>query len=231
VEVTTNITEDGKCNIKILYWGPAGGGKTTSLDTLYQLSQERDLDITPPDQLTKISMQTGSTLYFDRGVFQLKSEESVFFHIYTVAGQTQLLPLRKKLFSGTDGVVFVADSQMSRWDDNVQSLKELKKVAQGNLISKIPLIVMLNKQDLSYVFDASDFQQLLREENLWYDPPHELSTWNPLIYECVALYDQERAIYKSFAECARRTRIYDKFGQGSAPARGIVKLNDEVPDL
>lgn len=187
--------------------------------------------MTPQGNLVKISMASGSTLYFDRGIFQSNRRNSIFWHIYTVAGQNRFSPLRKKLFLGTDGVVFVADSQRSRWDDNVESLKELKKVAEGGLITKIPLVVMLNKRDLPDIFETSEFEQLLRDEGLWFDPPDELNMWNPLIYESVALYDQEKAVYKSFTECARRAGMYSMFGQGSAPPMGEIKISDKVPDL
>ena len=189
------------------------------------------MDVTPQGNLVKIAMASGSTLYFDRGIFQSNKKNSVFFHIYTVAGQNRFSPLRKKLFLGTDGVVFVADSQRSRWDDNVESLKELKKVAEGGLITKIPLVIMLNKRDLPDIIDESEFEQLLRDEGLYFDPPHELSMWNPMIYETVALYNQERAVYKSFTECARRASLYSMYGEGSAPAKGEIKMSDKVPDL
>ncbi len=176
-------------------------------------------------------MASGSTLYFDRGIFQSNKKNSIFWHIYTVAGQARFSPLRKKLFLGTDGVVFVADSQRSRWEDNVESLKELKKVAEGGLITRIPLVIMLNKRDLPDVIDMAEFEKLLKDEGLWYDANHELNMWNPIIYESVALYNNEKAVYKSFSECARRTGLYSLYGQGSAPPKGKVKLSDKVGEL
>ena len=71
--------------------------------------------------------------------------------MYTVAGQRRFSPLRKKIFKGTDGVIFTVDSQTQFFEDNIESLKELKNVTRGKLIKEIPLIIMLNKQDLSEV--------------------------------------------------------------------------------
>ena len=76
---------------------------------------------------------------------------------------------------------------------------------------------MLNKQDLKEIINDNDFIQILKQENLWYDPKHELYIWNPLIYKTCALFDQEKDIYRSFYEIARRTGLYHLYGDGEAP--------------
>ncbi|MHA1285111.1 MAG: ADP-ribosylation factor-like protein [Promethearchaeota archaeon] len=211
------FTADHKVYIKILYWGMGGSGKTTIVDTLYRLTKEQKKDIEPTGNLTKIAMASGSTLYFDRGIFQSTKQRKVFYHVYTVAGQSRFSPLRKKIFKGTDGVIFVVDSQTHFFEDNIESLKELKNVARGKLITEIPLIIMLNKQDLTEVIDEEDIKQVLKEEKLWYDSDNKLSVWNPVIYKTCALYEKEKDIYRSFSECARRTGLYQIYGNGKAP--------------
>lgn len=211
------VTADHRIYIKILYWGMAGSGKTTIVDTLYRLTKEQKKDIEPTGNLTKIAMASGSTLYFDRGIFQSIKERKVYYHVYTVAGQSRFSPLRKKIFKGSDGVIFVVDSQTHLFEDNIESLKELKKVAQGDLIKEIPMVVMLNKKDLDETIGASEFEHILKEEGLWYSPPNKLSLWNPIIFETCALYDLKRDIYRSFYECARRTALYHIYGNGTAP--------------
>ncbi|MCK4281403.1 MAG: hypothetical protein KAX10_04740 [Candidatus Lokiarchaeota archaeon] len=211
------VTADHRIYIKILYWGMAGSGKTTIVDTLYRLTKEQKKDIEPTGNLTKIAMASGSTLYFDRGIFQSTKERKVYYHVYTVAGQSRFSPLRKKIFKGSDGVIFVVDSQTHLFEDNIESLKELKSVAKGSLIKEIPLLLMLNKKDLTETISASEFEQILKEEELWYDPPHKLTFWDPIIYESCALYNKKREIYRSFYECARRTVLYHIYGNGTAP--------------
>ncbi|MHA1344289.1 MAG: ADP-ribosylation factor-like protein [Promethearchaeota archaeon] len=218
--------------MKILYWGMGGSGKTTIVDTLYRLTKEQKRDIEPTGNLTKISMASGSTLYFDRGIFQSTKQRKVFYHVYTVAGQSRFSPLRKKIFKGTDGVIFVVDSQTHFFEDNIESLKELKNVTRGKLIKEIPLIIMLNKQDLTEVIGVDDFKQILIEEKLWYEPNNKLSIWNPIIYKTCALYDQQKDIYRSFSECARRTGLYQIYGNGKAPiGENFLKISKEIPDL
>ncbi|MBD3215293.1 MAG: hypothetical protein GF311_21980 [Candidatus Lokiarchaeota archaeon] len=211
------FTADHKVYIKILYWGMGGSGKTTIVDTLYRLTKENKKDIEPTGNLTKISMASGSTLYFDRGIFQSTKQRKVFYHVYTVAGQNRFSPLRKKIFKGTDGVIFTVDSQTHFFEDNIESLKELKNVTRGKLIKEIPMIVMLNKQDLTEVIGEEDFKQILKDEKLWYEPDNELYIWNPIIYKTCALWDKRKDIYRSFSECARRTVLYQIYGNGGAP--------------
>ncbi len=211
------FTTDQKVYIKLLYWGMGGSGKTTIVDTLYRLTNENEKDIKPTGELTKISMESGSTLYFDRGIFQSTKQRKVFYHVYTVAGQSRFSPLRKKIFKGTDGVIFTIDSQTHFFEDNIESLKELKNVTRGKLIKEIPLIVMLNKQDLTEVIGEEDIKQVLKDEKLWYEPDNEYYIWNPLLYKTCALWDKKRNIYRSFNECARRTVLYQIYGDGSAP--------------
>ncbi len=199
------FTSDHKVYIKILYWGMGGSGKTTIVDTLHRLTKEQDKEIRPTGELTKISMESGSTLYFDRGIFQSTKQNKVFYHVYTVAGQSRFSLLRKKIFKGTDGVIFVVDSQTHLFEDNIDSLRELKTIARGALIKEIPFIVMLNKQDLDNVIKEEDFKQVLKDEKLWHDPENELHLSNPIIYETCALYNLQKDIYRSFSECARRT--------------------------
>jgi len=225
-------TSDHNVYIKILYWGMGGCGKTTIVDTLYRITKEQKKDIEPTGNLTKIAMASGSTLYFDRGIFQSTKQRKVFYHVYTVAGQSRFSPLRKKIFKGTDGVIFVVDSQTHFFEDNIESLKELKNVTRGQLIGEIPLIIMINKQDLSDVIGVEDFKQVLKDEKLWVEPDHEFYIWNPIIYETCALYEKHSGIYRSFSECVRRTGLYQIYGNGKAPVGdSLLNISKEIPEL
>ena len=225
-------TADHNVYIKILYWGMGGSGKTTVVDTLYRLTKDQKQDIEPTGNLTKIAMASGSTLYFDHGIFRSTKQNKVYYHVYTVAGQSRFSPLRKKIFKGTDGVIFVVDSQTHFFEDNIESLKELKNITRGQLITEIPLILMINKQDLSEVIAEEDFKQVLKDEKLWFEPDHELYIWNPIIYKSCALYEKQHGVIRSFSECARRTGLYQIYGNGKAPVGdNFLKISKEIPDL
>ncbi len=204
------INKSGEVFVKLLYWGCVGSGKTTAVNTLYRLTKEGKYgeDLTPTGNLIKIAMASGSTLFYDRGIFQSKKQAKIFYHVYTVAGHARFSPLRKKIFLGTDGVIFVFDAQRSRIEDNINSLRELKNVAVNKLISEIPMLVMVNKQDLPNPMEDAEVERILRSERLFYPFGHNFFTWNPIIYETVALYSNVQNVYKIFAELARRTTIY-----------------------
>ena len=213
--------KDGNIFLKIVYYGMAGSGKTTILETLYKLTKDGKRDIIPVSELQKIDRTSGATLYFDRGIFQSANKKKVYYRVYTVAGQKGFSSLRIKVFdkldAETDAVIFVVDSQTKFFEDNIEFLLELKNITNNRLIKEIPFLVMLNKQDLKEIIDDKDFIQILKQEKIWYEPRHDLYIWNPLIYKTCALFDQEKDVYRSFYEIARRTGLYHIYGDGKAP--------------
>jgi len=167
-------------------------------------------------EFQKIAMQSQSTLFFDRGVF--RTGGNVFFQVYTVAGQRRFTPLRKVIFTGSDGIVFVMDSTEAQWWENVDALQELISLTEGSgkqLIRDYPFIIMLNKRDVPSAIEVRRIQALLQEFGLIYPLTHPLNLWNPLIYETIAT--QGINVTRAFAECARRIIMYYTHGNGRAP--------------
>ena len=185
--------------IKIVYWGPAGGGKTTCLDTFTKLVTEEQKEVIPQGDITKISMSSGSTLYFDRGIFRHTLQNKILFHVYTVAGQSRFSPLRKKIYDGTDGVIFVWDAQKARLEDNLESLKELKKISEDRLVKYIPLLFMLNKTDLPNTLKKEDFGTNFETGRFALSNDDPLSLWNPIVYPAVQILREQRNVYAVFS--------------------------------
>ncbi len=227
------LNPDQNTEIKILYWGMGGSGKTTTLETLYKIikTQKKEMGqlilYEPKGEIEKIEKTSGATLYFDRAIFLSHAQKRINYHVFTVAGQSSYSPLRSLIFKGTDGVLFMVDSQTHLFEDNIESLKELKNVSEGKLITEIPLIIMFNKQDLEEIISPSEFIEVLKHEKLWFDQNNALNIWNPFLYETCALYEKRKNIYQSFSECARRTQIYKINGYGKAP----VSENKPIQDL
>ena len=65
-------------------------------------------------------------------------------------GQVYYNATRKLVLHGVDGVVFVADSQARRFDDNLESLQNLQDnlLGQGVDMRQLPVVIQYNKQDL-----------------------------------------------------------------------------------
>ena len=69
--------------------------------------------------------QTDRTLFFDflpLNIGEIRGFKTRF-HLYTVPGQHFYDASRKLVLKGVDGIVFVADSQVERMENNLESLK------------------------------------------------------------------------------------------------------------
>jgi len=133
--------------VKIVYYGPGRGGKTTNLEYIYKTYNDRI-----KTEMIAIKTQGDRTLFFDFLPFEMGKimDYDVKIQLYTVPGQVKYDATRRLVLRGVDGVVFVADSMAVRRKSNMISLKNL----QDNLatykksIFKIPLILQYNKVDL-----------------------------------------------------------------------------------
>ncbi|MHA1563575.1 MAG: GTP-binding protein [Promethearchaeota archaeon] len=133
--------------IKIVYYGCALSGKTTSLKSLFNKFGKNG-------ELTSIETTTGRTLFFDT-LQMIGGEWMVKILLYSATGQDFYASTRPATLSGTDGIVFVIDSQKKYFDDNYRSWKELHYYFAENVF-KIPIVLSLNKRDLPDIIDISD---------------------------------------------------------------------------
>src|SRR5881394_286424 len=132
---------------KIVYYGPGRSGKTSNLQYIYGRVPE-----SRRGRMVSLATQTDRTLFFDFLPLELGtiSGFTTRFQLYTVPGQSYYNATRKLVLQGADGVVFVADSQARRFDDNLESLQNLQEnlLGQGVDVRKLPVIFQYNKQDL-----------------------------------------------------------------------------------
>ncbi len=149
---------------KIVYYGPSLGGKTTNIQWIYHKTAD--------DQKSKlIALNTNNerTLFFDFLPLFLGDIRGykTRFHLYTVPGQVVYDASRKLILKGLDGVVFVADSQKERMEENVQSWNNLKTNLrqQGYDIEKVPLVIQYNKRDLPNPASIQELRYALNEYN------------------------------------------------------------------
>ena len=132
---------------KIVYYGPGRSGKTTNLQYVYGRVPE-----SRRGRMVSLATQTDRTLFFDFLPLELGSISgfTTKFQLYTVPGQSYYNATRKLVLQGADGVVFVADSQARRFDDNLESLQNLQDnlLSEGVDIRQLPVVFQYNKQDL-----------------------------------------------------------------------------------
>ena len=154
---------------KIVYYGPSLSGKTTNIQWIYNQTNENE-----KSQLVELTTDVERTLFFDFLPLDLGEIRGfkTRFHLYTVPGQVVYDASRKLILKGLDGLVFVADSQDMRMEENIQSLKNLEKnlVLQGYDIKEVPFALQYNKRDLS---DALPISTLRTELNKYNAPDFE----------------------------------------------------------
>jgi hypothetical protein len=138
--------------VKIAYYGPAVGGKTTNLKVLYDRARRGRRG-----EFVSVNSQQDRTILCD--LLPLKSVGfrglDLRFQLAAVPGQSIYAPARRVVLRGSDGVVFVANSATDRWHENVQSFRELQThlVAQRLDPNTIPLVLQYNKRDLPDVLE------------------------------------------------------------------------------
>lgn len=186
---------------KIVYYGPGLSGKTTNLQYVHG-----KVPTSTRGDLISLATEADRTLYFDFlpinigtiNGFQAK------FQLYTVPGQVYYNATRKLVLRGVDGVVFVADSQPDKMDENVESLANLvdNLLEYGYDINELPMVLQYNKRDLPNVLSVEELNNRLNTRNM----PH---------YEASAtlgtgVFDTLKLIIKLVLEKAKSTAVNNK---------------------
>ena len=152
---------------KIVYYGPGLGGKTTNLEYIYG-----SIDPERRGKLISFKTREERTLYFDFMPLSLGPIDGKRprFDLYTVPGQQHYSYGRKLVIHGADAIIFVADSQAERRNDNINSLKELEHLlnVQGLALDDVPLILQYNKRDLNNVDRIQTLQSHLNHHHVPY---------------------------------------------------------------
>jgi GTPase SAR1 family protein len=151
--------ENKLIQVKIVYYGPAMSGKTTSLRMLFSHFRRES-------ELESIENSVGRTLFFDFGVLEFKGYVwGLKFLLYTATGQDFYAGTRPATLNGVDGIIFVADSQNKYLEHNLRSWNELKALF-GLEFYNIPIVIAFNKCDLNdgNHLDRNKFRDLIEFE-------------------------------------------------------------------
>jgi signal recognition particle receptor subunit beta len=150
---------------KVVYYGPSVGGKTTNLQWLHSKLDPRSVG-----KLFSLETEADRTLFFDLLPINLGNIKGMDLRlkVYTVPGQVKYNSTRKMVLTGADAVAFVADSDIKRHKDNVESLKNLAEnlAANGLNIKTIPLVFQYNKRDLPNILPIEVMDKKLNFRNL-----------------------------------------------------------------
>jgi signal recognition particle receptor subunit beta len=145
---------------KIVYYGPALCGKTTNLAYIHSR-------INPDNRGDLVSLATAAdrTLFFDflpLNAVVIKGFKTKF-QLYTVPGQVIYNATRQLVLRSVDGIVFVADSQWEKMEENIDSFRNLEEnLAKQNISTdEIPYVLQYNKRDLPNIAPVNYLEFLL----------------------------------------------------------------------
>ena len=156
---------DKSINLKLVYYGPAFGGKTTNLQQVQAI-----LDPSGAESLLSVNTGIDSTLFFDYLPlqFRLLDQYQVRVQGFTVPGQVQFDTTRRVVLKGCDGVIFVADSDPARQEANRASLENLSDslTSLGMNPKRMPIVLQFNKRDHPRACPPESMQLNLNRDGL-----------------------------------------------------------------
>jgi mutual gliding-motility protein MglA len=199
-------------SLKIVYYGPGLGGKTSSLQYIHRAIK--------PDargQLVSLSTGVDRTLYFDFLPVKLPKLRgyTVRVQLYTVPGQVHYNSTRKLVLTGADGIVFVADSQRPRREANVESIQNLgdNLREQGLALERMPHLLQYNKRDMPDLLSVQELDAALN--------PYRAPTFETSATKGVGVFEALKSITTLVLSDLRRRGVWradSKEGAGGAAA-------------
>jgi len=180
--------------VKIVYYGPGRGGKTSNLLYIHESMSKQVCG-----KMVTVDTKGDRTLFFDFLPLNIGKvlNMTIRVQLYTVPGQVMYNTTRKLVLRGIDGVVFVADSLRVQQKKNVESLENLADNLkdEGLAIDRIPLVLQYNKRDL-----IKSNIPLLTIEEMEFDLNSSLKTpW----FQASAISGD--GVYETLREVSKRT--------------------------
>lgn len=155
---TTPKTLKDVLQFKIVFWGPGESGKTTNYFRLREkfngILLNKGISIETTDGRTLWQDSIRVSFFIDLGEVKF----NVITQIVTCTGQERFLQTREYVLDGADGVVFVADSNPEKIEQNKRSFRELVSFTKK---TKIPYVIQLNKRDLENAIMIKEFKKQL----------------------------------------------------------------------
>jgi hypothetical protein len=214
------VSYSGKeINAKLVYYGAGLCGKTTNLEAIYEAVPE-----TSRGKMVSMKTQSDRTLFFD--LLPLDLGEIMGFKtrflLYTVPGQVFYNATRKLVLKGADAIVFVADSQVGKMDENLESLQNLRQNLSdyGLRLDDIPWVLQYNKRDLPNVYSIGELNASL-------NPGGNIPIFESVASQGTGVFETFRGI--SHLLMQKVTRELHRSPQGAAAARAARSTADSPP--
>jgi signal recognition particle receptor subunit beta len=212
-------------SLKIVYYGPGLGGKTSSLQYIHRAIK--------PDargQLVSLSTGVDRTLYFDFLPVKLPKLRgyTVRVQLYTVPGQVHYNSTRKLVLTGADGIVFVADSQRPRREANVESFQNLgdNLREQGLSLERMPHLLQYNKRDMPDLLSVHELDAALN--------PYRAPTFETSAIKGVGVFEALKSITTLVLSDLRRRGVWRTDGKeagGGGAAQPSPSVSSSAPSI
>lgn len=151
---------------KVVYYGPTMSGKTTNLVVLHGKAPKEAVG-----RMTSLTTYGDRTLFFDFFPMDIGTVDGfrIKLQLYTVPGQPFYVATRRLVLKGVDGIVFVADSDVRRMKDNLESMKDLQENLSlyGKSLDTVPVVLQYNKRDLPSAAAVEYMDRLLNITRNW----------------------------------------------------------------
>jgi len=214
------VSYSGKeINAKLVYYGCGLCGKTTNLESIYEAVPD-----TSRGKMVSMKTQSDRTLFFD--LLPLDLGEIMGFKtrflLYTVPGQVFYNATRKLVLKGADAIVFVADSEVGKMEENKESLENLRtNLAEYKIdLDEMPWLIQYNKRDLPNVYSIEELQAAL-------NPGGEVPHFEAVATQGKGVFETFRGISHMLME--KVTRELRRGGASSSPIRPAAPVEAPTP--
>lgn len=166
--------QTGAVHCKITYYGPGMSGKTSSLQHI-----RGRMPADGRSDMISVATETERTLRFEcvPPAAPRHRGQMVGFLLETVPGCVLYERNRAATLLGADGIVFIADSQRDKLQEDIKSLQEMVRtlVRQGRKLADVPIVLQYNKRDIPNAVPVEAMDKYLNplgwprvESSLWY---------------------------------------------------------------
>lgn len=190
--------------LKIVYYGPGRGGKTTNLEQVHANLG----NVQEKGKLVSLATSSDRTLFFDFLPIEAMAIKGfkTKFQLYTVPGQVIYNTTRQLVLRGVDGLIFVADSQYEKMAENAESFQNLEDNLKSLKLdlADIPYILQYNKRDLPSAAPVDYMEFLLNNREV------QVPSFTSVASKCEGVFESLNMITrmllnKNLNESSRRT--------------------------
>ena len=215
------VSYSGKeINAKLVYYGAGLSGKTTNLEAIYEAVPD-----TSRGKMVSMKTQSDRTLFFD--LLPLDLGEIMGFKtrflLYTVPGQVFYNATRKLVLKGADAIVFVADSEVGKMEENKESLQNLRAnlAEYGLTLDSIPWVIQYNKRDLPNVYTVDELNAELN--------PAGVPSFEAVASEGKGVFETFRGVSHLLMEKVTKDLRRTPGSSGRAAAHAHAPATDDAP--